>query len=74
MGTVLATHRPTDLNDLILTLTNTKIAMRADEDALEKIGMEEYANILQASPPGYAVMRTFSLKVQDLVFRTDKYE
>ncbi|MCH1772155.1 MULTISPECIES: ATP-binding protein [Metallosphaera] len=73
MGTVLATHRPTDLNDLILTLTNTKIAMRADEDALEKIGMEEYANILQASPPGYAVMRTFSLKVQDLVFRTDKY-
>ncbi|BCS93461.1 DNA double-strand break repair helicase HerA [Metallosphaera sp. J1] len=74
IGAVLATHRPTDLNDLILTLTNTKIAMRADEDALEKIGMEEYAKILQASPPGYAVMRTFSLKVQDLVFRTDKYQ
>ena len=42
IGTILATHRPTDLNDLILTLTNTKIAMRADEDALKRIKMEKY--------------------------------
>ncbi|MEM0280104.1 ATP-binding protein [Metallosphaera sp.] len=74
MGTILATHRPTDLNDLILTLTNTKVAMRADEDALEKIGMDDYANLLQASPPGYAVMRSFSLRVKELIFRTEKLQ
>lgn len=72
IGTILATHRPTDLNDLILTLANTKIAMRADEDALKKIGMEEFSSLLQASPAGYGVMRTFSLKVHDLIFRTVK--
>ncbi len=70
IGTVLATHRPTDLNDLILTLTNTKVALRADEDALKKIGMDDFSGILQASPPGYGVMRTFSMKVHDLIFRT----
>ncbi|MEM3292563.1 MAG: ATP-binding protein [Saccharolobus sp.] len=74
IGTILATHKPTDLNDLIITLTNTKIAMRADEDALRHIGMDEYADILQASPPGYGIMRTFTLRVKDLIFRTDKFE
>lgn len=73
MGTILATHRPTDLNDLILTLANTKIALRADEDALKKISMDEYAKLLQAAPVGYGVMRTFSLKVHDLFFRSLKY-
>lgn len=73
MGTILATHRPTDLNDLILTLANTKIALRADEDALKKISMDEYAKLLQAAPAGYGVMRTFSLKVHDLFFRSLKY-
>lgn len=73
IGTILATHRPTDLNDLILTLSNTKVAMRADEDALERIGMGDYTETLQASPPGYGVLRTFSLKVQDVIFRADKY-
>ncbi|AFZ69979.1 putative ATPase [Caldisphaera lagunensis DSM 15908] len=73
IGTILATHRPTDLNDLILTLSNSKIALRADEDALRKIGMEEYSKSLMASPPGYGILRTFSLKVQDLVFRSNKF-
>ena len=73
IGTVLATHRPTDLNRLILTLTNTKVAMRADEDALKEIGMEDYAGMLQASPAGYGVMRTFSMKVHDLIFRSLKF-
>ncbi|BBG25796.1 DNA double-strand break repair helicase HerA [Sulfuracidifex tepidarius] len=72
IGTILATHRPTDLNDLILTLANTKVVMRADEDALKKIGMEEFSSMLQASPAGYSIMRTFSLKVHDLIFRTVK--
>ncbi len=74
MGTILATHRPTDLNDLILTLANTKVTLRADEDALKKISMDEYAKVLQAAPAGYGVMRTFSLKVHDLFFRTLKYD
>jgi len=74
IGTVLATHRPTDLNDLILTLTNTKVALRADEDALKRIGMEDYVGSLQASPAGYGVMRTFSLRVKDLFFRTERFD
>ncbi|QKR00718.1 ATP-binding protein [Metallosphaera tengchongensis] len=74
LGTVLATHRPTDLNDLILTLTNSKIALRADQEALKRIDMEEYSKMLQASPAGYGILRTFSLKVNDLVFRSDKVE
>ncbi|WP_231961178.1 ATP-binding protein [Saccharolobus sp. A20] len=74
IGTILATHRPTDLNDLILTLANTKITLRADEDALKKIGMDNYASLLQAAPAGYGVMRTFSLKVHDLFFRALKYD
>lgn len=56
MGTILATHRPTDLNDLILTLTNTKVAMRADEDALKRIGMEKYSKVLSVSPPGFGII------------------
>ncbi|AWR96123.1 DUF853 family protein [Acidianus sulfidivorans JP7] len=74
IGVIFATHKPQDLNDLVLTLTNSKIALRADEDALEKIDMKEYAKLLQASPPGYGVLRTFSLKVNDLIFRSEKYE
>ncbi|WP_292319980.1 ATP-binding protein [Caldisphaera sp.] len=73
IGTILATHRPTDLNDLILTLANTKIALRADEDALMKIGMDKYTNLLQSSPAGYGIIRTFSLKVHDLEFRSLKF-
>ncbi|MEM3351099.1 MAG: hypothetical protein QXZ23_12645 [Saccharolobus sp.] len=37
--------------------------MRADEDALRHIGMDEYADILQASPPGYDIMRAFTLSL-----------
>ncbi|BDC17530.1 ATP-binding protein [Acidianus sp. HS-5] len=74
IGTILATHRPTDLNDLILTLTNTKIAMRADEDALKKIGMDDFAKVLNASPPGYGIISSFSIKVNNLAFRSIKYQ
>ncbi|MUM63698.1 DUF853 family protein [Acidianus infernus] len=74
IGTILATHRPTDLNDLILTLTNTKIAMRADEDALKRIGMEKYSKMLNASPPGFGIISSYTIKVNNLAFRSEKYE
>lgn len=74
IGTILATHRPTDLNDLILTLTNTKIAMRADEDALKRIGMEKYSKMLNVSPPGFGIISSYTIKVNNLAFRSEKYE
>jgi DNA helicase HerA-like ATPase len=41
MGVVFATHSPADLNDLVIQLTNTKIAMRSEPKVLEC--MAEYA-------------------------------
>jgi DNA helicase HerA-like ATPase len=73
IATVLATHRPEDLNDLILTLTNTKIALRSDESSLRKIQMEEEAKFLESSPPGFAVMKTFAYKVNKIYFKSNKY-
>ncbi|QGR19824.1 ATP-binding protein [Stygiolobus azoricus] len=73
IGTILATHRPTDLNDLILTLANTKIAMRADEDALKRIGMEKYSKVLSVAPPGFGVISSYTIKVKELNFRAEKY-
>ena len=73
IGTILATHRPTDLNDLILTLTNTKVAMRADEDALKRIGMEKYSKVLSVSPPGFGIISSYTIKVNNLTFRSEKY-
>ncbi|WP_238527203.1 ATP-binding protein [Saccharolobus islandicus] len=73
IGTILATHRPTDLNDLILTLTNTKVAMRADEDALKRIGMEKYSKVLSVSPPGFGIISSYTIKVNNLAFRSEKY-
>ncbi len=41
MGVVFATHSPADLNDLVIQLTNTKIAMRSEPKVLAR--MAEYA-------------------------------
>jgi hypothetical protein len=73
IGTILATHRPTDLNDLILTLTNTKIAMRADEDALKRIRMEKYSKVLSISPLEFRIISSYTIKVNNLAFRSEKY-
>ncbi len=43
MGVVFATHSPADLNDLVIQLTNTKIAMRSEPKVLERVDMAEYA-------------------------------
>ncbi|AKA74489.1 ATP-binding protein [Saccharolobus solfataricus] len=41
MRVIFATYKPQDLNDLMLTLTNLKIALRVKEDALDRINMKE---------------------------------
>ncbi|BBD73324.1 hypothetical protein HS1genome_1713 [Sulfodiicoccus acidiphilus] len=74
IGTVLATHRPTDLNDIVLTLTNTKIALRADQDALKRVEMEEYSGLLRVAPPGLGVLRSFAVGVHDVAFRALKFQ
>jgi DNA helicase HerA-like ATPase len=63
MGVVFATHSPADLNDLVLQLTNTKIAMRSEPRVLERVGMAEYAGELAYAQSGVAVAKSF-------VFRT----
>jgi hypothetical protein len=43
MGVVFATHSPADLNDLVIQLTNTKIAMRSEPKVLKSVNMAKYA-------------------------------
>lgn len=74
IGTILATHRPEDLNDLVITLANTKMALRADEDALDRIGMKGYAKVLDTSPPGLAFLKTYAYKTHEIGLKVDKYE
>jgi Predicted ATPase len=74
IGSVLATHRPEDLNDLVLTLTNTKIALRSEEESLKRIGMDQFSNFLRVAPTGAGVMRTFAYRVPEILFRANKYQ
>ncbi|WP_048099098.1 ATP-binding protein [Candidatus Acidianus copahuensis] len=74
IGTILATHRPEDLNDLIITLTNSKVALRADNDALRRVDMEEYSKILEVSPPGFGIIRTFAYRAHNVFLRSDKFD
>jgi DNA helicase HerA-like ATPase len=67
----MATHRPQDLNDLVIELANTKIAFRSDRETLKRIDMEEYSEMLENAPPGLGVIKTFAYKVLDLEFRTE---
>ncbi|BFH74058.1 ATP-binding protein [Sulfurisphaera javensis] len=68
VAVVLATHMPEDLNPLILQLSNTKIVMRNEENVLEKLGFEDYADILLTAQAGLGVIR--SIKFSDVVMRT----
>jgi DNA helicase HerA-like ATPase len=61
MGVVFATHSPADLNDLVVQLTNTKIAMRSEPKVLERVDMAEYAGELayaRAEPPRRRALST----------------
>ena len=70
IGVVFATHQPSDLNNLIVQLTNTKIALRSDRASLEAIGLTEFHNELRNAESGYAVMTTYAIGVQSLTIKT----
>ncbi len=70
ISVILATHMPDDLNPLVLQLSNTKIVMRNEENVLEKLGFEDYADILLTAPAGLGVVR--SIKFSDVVMKTLK--
>ncbi len=63
---VFATHSPADLNDLVIQLTNTKIAMRSEPKVLER--MTEYAGAYAQS--GVAVAKSFIYRTHAVTFKT----
>jgi DNA helicase HerA-like ATPase len=68
MGVVFATHSPADLNDLVIQLTNTKIAMRSEPKVLERVDMAEYAGAYAQS--GAAVAKSFIYRTHAVTFKT----
>jgi len=70
VGVVFATHSPADLNDLVIQLTNTKIAMRSEPKVLERIGMEEFAEVLSYAQSGVAVAKSFVYRTHSVTFKT----
>ncbi|MFZ8837539.1 MAG: ATP-binding protein [Pyrobaculum sp.] len=70
MGVVFATHSPADLNDLVIQLTNTKIAMRSEPKVLERVDMAEYAGELAYAQSGVAVAKSFIYRTHAVTFKT----
>ena len=70
IGCIMATHRPQDLNDLVIELANTKIAFRSDEETLRRVGMEKNAKILETAPEGLGIIKTHVYRVSEIMFRT----
>jgi len=70
MGVVFATHGPADLNDLVIQLTNTKIAMRSEPKVLERVDMAEYAGELAYAQSGAAVTKSFVYRTHAVTFKT----
>jgi hypothetical protein len=70
LGCVMATHRPQDLNDLVIELANTKIAFRSDEETLRRVGMEKNTKILETAPEGLGIIKTHAYRVSEIMFRT----
>ena len=64
IGVVFATHQPNDLNNLIIQLTNTKIALRSNKKTLEAIELAEYAPTLRNAPNGYAIIVSHVYRTQ----------
>ncbi|MFB6491046.1 MAG: helicase HerA-like domain-containing protein [Thermoproteus sp. AZ2] len=69
IGVVFATHTPADLNDLIIQLTNTKVAFRSEEQVLERIGLKEAAAELVYAQNGVAVMKSYALRTHTLTIK-----
>lgn len=70
LGCIMATHRPQDLNDLVIELANTKIAFRSDEETLRRVGMEKNAKILDTAPEGLGIIKTHAYRISEVMFRT----
>ncbi len=70
MGVVFATHSPADLNDLVIQLTNTKIAMRSEPKVLERVDMAEHAGELAYAQSGVAVAKSFIYRTHAVTFKT----
>jgi len=68
MGVVFATHSPADLNDLVIQLTNTKIAMRSEPKVLKRVDMAKYAGAYAQS--GAAVAKSFIYRTHAVTFKT----
>jgi methyl coenzyme M reductase beta subunit len=68
MGVVFATHSPADLNDLVIQLTNTKIAMRSEPKVLERVDTAKYAGAYAQS--GVAVAKSFIYRTHAVAFKT----
>jgi DNA helicase HerA-like ATPase len=64
MDVVFATYSPAGLNDLVIQLTNTKIAMRSEPKVLER--MAEYAGAYAQSGVAVAIYRTHAVTFKTL--------
>jgi len=70
IGVFFATHIPSDLNDLIIQLTNTKIGLRSEEKVLERIGLKEYKKELELAPEGVGVVKSPALRTHYIMFKS----
>jgi len=70
IGVVFATHTPDDLNNLILQLTNTKIALRSEEHVLERVGLREYSSEVTYAQDGVAVVKSYVFRTHAVTART----
>jgi hypothetical protein len=71
IGVIFATHTPEDLNDQIIQLTNTKIALRSVErKVLEKVGLENYAEELAYAADGVAVLSSYIFRTYIMMVKT----
>jgi DNA helicase HerA-like ATPase len=69
IGVIFATHTPDDLNGLILQLTNTKIALRSEEQILEKVGLKEHAGEITYAQDGIAVIKSYALRTHTITIK-----
>ncbi|WP_066795271.1 ATP-binding protein [Caldivirga sp. MU80] len=69
IGVVFATHTPDDLNNLILQLTNTKIALRSEGHVLERVGLREYSSEVTYAQDGVAVVKSYVFRTHSVTAR-----
>ena len=71
LGLFFATHSPNDVSKVILQLTNTKIALRCEEDLLEKVGIPKgLRDLISNTKDRIAAIRSHVLRRHYVVCRT----